>query len=671
MDIQNKNAFLLKISPILLASTILYWQDITLIANEALNSDLATHILAIPFLLAYILYRIRRTIIASTSNISRLTRNSQIPLEEISGVLLCLLAYIMKWFGSYTFQPLEYHLASLPIFAAGLILIVFNAQTLRNLLFPLAFLVFLIPPPLEMAQQAGATLAAFSSQAAYTILKTMGLQVSLSSVYGNPIIQFQTSSGTMAPFAIDVACSGLYSLVGFTLFAVFTAYIARSPPQKKLSILLLGFPLIYSLNILRITLIVLVGYFFGAGAALNLFHLMGGWVLIFLGTLILLTVAEKAFKIQIFGTTSEACIHANYNDGESICNGCGKLMKLPEDTLSRRDIAKTPLIVAVTAALLFIQVPVFTLTDTAAEVLIEKQIGAETTLKALPDVKGYELRFLYRDVGFEEISGQDAALVYKYEPKDPTGLYIIASLEIAPTRACLHPWEVCLITWPQSKGREPGVTQLDLSEVHLLENPPLTAKYFALQRKGKVNTQVILYWYTRSVFRTEEGHQTKWSKISLVEYTAEPQEYRAAEDELLPVAVAIANYWKPIQEWSWFSLFLARDSPIIMGATGALLIGVMLYSVNLRRIEHGRALYVYSKITDAEDLQIMDALRNPEKGPVTLSYIASKINEKTGKNIDLEILQMKLIKAEEKGIVQRKILNINDNPYITWKLNIK
>lgn len=39
---------------------------------------------------------------------------------------------LLYWHGSYTFTPLEYHILTLPIFAAGLTLILFNPQTLRQ-----------------------------------------------------------------------------------------------------------------------------------------------------------------------------------------------------------------------------------------------------------------------------------------------------------------------------------------------------------------------------------------------------------------------------------------------------------------------------------------------------------------------------------------------------------
>jgi hypothetical protein len=31
---------------------------------------------------------------------------------------------------------------------------------------------------------------------------------------------------------------------------------------------------------------------------------------------------------------------------------------------------------------------------------------------------------------------------------------------------------------------------------------------------------------------------------------------------------------------------------------------------------------------------------------------------------------MKIIEAEEAGLIERKIININDEPYLTWKSNL-
>ena len=155
MNIKDNALLIIKTLLLLTTIAIIYWQDLILIANEALNSDISTHILIIPPLLTYIIYRIRNTLSATTSNNFITTHlNKKNLMEKIIGTLLCVIAYLVKWYGSYTFQPLEFHIASIPIFIAGFTLIIFNYYTFKSLIFPIAFLIFLIPPPLESAQKA-------------------------------------------------------------------------------------------------------------------------------------------------------------------------------------------------------------------------------------------------------------------------------------------------------------------------------------------------------------------------------------------------------------------------------------------------------------------------------------------------------------------------------------
>jgi exosortase len=576
---------------------------------------------------------------------------------------------LIKWYGSYSFQPLEYHIASLPIFVAGLILIIFNSQTLRVLLFPIAFLTFLTPPPVVFAQKIGSSLAIFSSQAAYNILKAIGLPVTLSSTYMSPVIYLETSSGTIAPFAIDIACSGLYSLIGFAIFAVFIAYIARGPIQKKLVLLAMGFPIIYTLNILRITLIVIIGYSSGLTLALNIFHLLGGWTLILMGTLIILTLAEKGLKIQILQSTIELCNHSHVDDDGSSCMDCGKILKTNHDRLSIRDVVKTTLIITITVSLLVIQVPVFAITEGAAEVFVQGPIGLPTAIRILPEIEEYDVRFVYRDKEFEKISGQDASLMFQYLPQTLGKPSIWIGIEIGPTKGQLHPWEVCLITWRQAHGYEVRVNQIDLKDIHLLDNPPLSARYFAFQREDSNETQVILYWYTRSLFKIGEEFQQKWTKISVIQFTSNPNEYLTIEEELLPIGKAIANYWEPIKNWSWVSLTLSQNGPTMITLTGALLIGVLTTSLYPETKKKSNAKHIYSQISNIEDRQIIDSIKALGKEIATESKITLKYKELTGKNIDPEILQNKLVDAEQLNIITRKIININDEPYLTWKLN--
>lgn len=172
---------------------------------------------------------------------------------------------------------------ALPIFVAGLTLILFSPQTMRQLTFPICFLIFLTPPPSEILYALGATFSTISSEASNAIVNAMGIPSIITSEYDNPTITITRPDGSTIPFTVDIACSGIYSLIGFLIFAVFIAYIIRDKPWKKLALIIVGLPLVYLLNIIRITITLILGYHYGEALALQAFHLLGGWILVFLG----------------------------------------------------------------------------------------------------------------------------------------------------------------------------------------------------------------------------------------------------------------------------------------------------------------------------------------------------------------------------------------------------
>ena len=657
------------------ATIAIYFQDLTIVANEAIRSELMSHILVIPFLLAYILYRKRKmfraTIPFETTNFTRKPTYT----HEIVGALLCLLAFLLSWHGSYTFHPLEYHLVSLPIFTAGIILIIFNTKTLKVLAFPIAFLLFLTPPPIEIIYSAGATLSTISSQAAYNVLKTIALPVSLANQYGTPVIILQKPGGLPLTFAIDIACAGIYSLTGFTIFAVFISYIARGATWKKATVFLAGIPLIYSLNITRIIITVLIGNHYGMEAAMQAFHLLGGWILIFAGTLILLIISEKLFKIQLFTTKQKikACNYCNQNpeNKQHFCLACGTTLNPLNIKLSKRDLNKIFILVVSAILIMNLQVPVFALTEGPAEVNIQTLGGEQTITQILPEISGYTTNFIYRDKGFEEVAKQDASLTYAYKPTDPSKTTIWVTIEIAKSRWRLHSWEACLITWPLATGHQPRVTQLSLRDIQLLQNPPLTARYFAFQDIETKLTQVILYWYENTLFNTGSNPEQKHVKISLIAFTNNPENIHSIEDQLLPFGKAIANYWQPIKTWSQIALLISQNGITLIAITIALLATILSYQLAKNQGEKKSNLKLYNKLAPQEEKLILKAAHEAsKKEKPTANVIASHYQKLTGKTIDLELLIAKLNEAEKVGLIKRDITSQEDEPILTWKSQI-
>jgi len=124
-----------------------FHSDIDLIFTSALRNESSYYVAVIPFIIAYLVYSKRhmlRNVMALDT--TRQSKNIK-PLAPLAGISLSLVALLLYWRGSYALTPYGYHVLALPIFASGLTLILFNSETLKQLAFPIFFLLFLYPPP--------------------------------------------------------------------------------------------------------------------------------------------------------------------------------------------------------------------------------------------------------------------------------------------------------------------------------------------------------------------------------------------------------------------------------------------------------------------------------------------------------------------------------------------
>jgi hypothetical protein len=158
--------------------------------------------------------------------------------------------------------------------------------------------------------------------------------------------------------------------------------------------------------------------------------------------------------------------------------------------LRRTDIAKIFIALVAASFLIWIQSPVFAATKGSAQLILQTPNGEQRNTQILPPIIGYNLVFIFRDRDFENVSHQDASLMYLYRPEDPVRENVWATIEVAQTSSSLHRWEVCKIIWPTSHCYEPNVQQLDLRDFQIQENPPIVGRYFAFQYKSSNETPV-------------------------------------------------------------------------------------------------------------------------------------------------------------------------------------
>jgi exosortase len=635
-----------------------------MLANEATNNELATHIIIVPFLITFILYRRRSLLRAAIAG-----QGGEPPfLHEVLGILVCAIALMLYLGGSYSFYSLEYHLLSMPLFLAGTLLFVFDMNILKAIALPLTFTTLLVPLPLKLVYTLANRLAGFSSEISYFVLKGGGLPIALRYVDETPLLLLSTPHDQLIPLAIDIGCSGIYSLTAFTAFALFIASLTKGGVRRKVALFFIGYPIMYGMNLLRIILIALIGYWFGQDAALGFLHLFGGTILVFLGTLILSIIAEKVLKLRIFRSSeglSTCPYHERLSLKEEFCPACGSLIRYPDGKISKGDASKIAVLVILATLILSFEVPTFVMTQGLPEIVRQVPLkGESVNLQFIPSLPNLEPKFLYRDTEYEKMLELDAALLYVYLPEDNSRNAIYLDLWIAMERNRFHLWEVCI---------EPNIT-FDQRDVMLKDAPPLIGRFFAFQRNRSQLTEVILCWTDEMVFQTPSGFERKYLMVSLAAYIQNSTGYPTIEDQLLTMGKALIDFWQPVKSQStlaqnvnWLIITLVRHNLAIIGSLMVGISAILLIQLYRSAQNKRRNTKSYYRLTP-EDRNILRATHQAQKkGPPTGNAITSEYREIAGEPIEMDRLLQKLGEAERAGLVKRAVRNLEERPILVWR----
>ena len=661
---------------IMLLVLIVYWRDLEILLNEALHSEALSHVLLIPFFAGFLFY-LKKDLVKASLALEKLRKKTKTQyLDEVIGVALCLIAFLFYWYGSYTFNPLEYHLLSIPIFIMGVTLILFNLKTLFVLIFPILFLFFLVPPPTRFMYEVGGTMGNFNTQASFTLLKTMGLPVNLSSSLGSPIIVLTTSAGEPLSFSIDLACSGIYTLIAFTMFATFLTLVASASFLKKISLFALGFITFEILNIIRITTIISIGYWFGEEIAMLIFHTVAGLLLIFIGMLLILLIAEKALKIQILPTQQEqppcSKCKKSHKNLENFCMNCGNFLNPFKTKTSQKFWTKLfLLLIGCSILTLTIQAPTFAI----AKRSINATSGWEKATNIFPNItssdtgENYTISFPFRDTDYEKIAKLDASLMYYYN-STPT---IYVDLGVASTISNLHSWEVCLVAIPTAQGQYPLITVLDSRDIELLPDVPLIARYFVFKDEEgtyltKNNAQVTLYWYEKATFNMGFTVEQKYVRISLIIYTQNATNYPQLEEKLFTFGQKIASYWEPLKSQSLVSLGVPAQQLLL-----ALSIGFIAFTKPTQHLNELRKKTsnqkIFKKLAPPDEKLALRAISDlaKEKKKMETRNIKAAI-KKRGKSMRLDETLDTLNRLEEYGFIRKDVVSDRNRPKLVWKI---
>lgn len=150
----------------------------------------------------------------------------------------------------------------------GLVLFFFGKEMARNLMFPIFFLLAMIPLPLVLIGNLTVKLKLFAAQCSTVILNKIGFP----SIRDGSIIRMPNSF-----IAVEAPCSGLRSLISLVTLGVIFAFAMQVSYVKKGLLILSSIPIAIVTNIARIIMLATINDLYGEKAAMGFFHDFSGF----------------------------------------------------------------------------------------------------------------------------------------------------------------------------------------------------------------------------------------------------------------------------------------------------------------------------------------------------------------------------------------------------------
>ncbi len=197
---------------------------------------------------------------------SRFTETALNQTLFLAILILGLFAFILGWRFDYLFIST----ASLILTLAGLTGFLYGTKTLKIFLFPIVYLIFLIPLPLGILDGITLPMQRATANLSYYWLKLLQFPVSLKGI----LITLNQHE-----IVVGKPCSGFRSLI--TLLALGSAYVysTKNTGIKKALLTLSIVPLALISNTLRVFILCLIINFGGKAAGEGILHELSGYLM--------------------------------------------------------------------------------------------------------------------------------------------------------------------------------------------------------------------------------------------------------------------------------------------------------------------------------------------------------------------------------------------------------
>ena len=175
---------------------------------------------------------------------------------------------------------------SLIFVLAGMALLFFGRAFLRQILFPLLFLLFMIPLPLVVIANISFKLKIFAAAIATFMINKLGI----------PAIREGSIIKTMHSYlVVEDPCSGIRSLIALIALGALMTYLSNLSWVKKIILFSSAIPIAVGTNIIRIVALTMVSEIYGTKYAMGFFHDAMG-ILVFVLAFMGLSLVQKLLE---------------------------------------------------------------------------------------------------------------------------------------------------------------------------------------------------------------------------------------------------------------------------------------------------------------------------------------------------------------------------------------
>jgi len=221
-------------------------------------------------------------------------------VQKILGLVLVVGSFFV-YYGVVSVYPgvAFYTAANYVVYLFGLFLIFFEFSVLKEAFAPL-FLIVAATSSSFISVWLKPFLSPFANDFAHiimNILRAVGIDANTYFIGNTPILTISSLSGEMVSGAFVYECIGVYSALVFSIILVVILFEDPSDLKVKVAYSIVGVFGTFALNILRVTVIFLTDYFYGAEVG-GFIHYVIGYILFTIWLVFFLYAYSKRKTVQ-------------------------------------------------------------------------------------------------------------------------------------------------------------------------------------------------------------------------------------------------------------------------------------------------------------------------------------------------------------------------------------